>query len=300
VHVVDNIAKTTYIHEPNWTTSDPKEFLDEILSGIPGRQSILKVHEKLLSTVETPSGECVGRAALRMYTEERAYDSSAVSVGGFVYSGEASFEYVGVLEGETDDVRRGYGTSKVAADNIAKWATKQAQLIDKNRFQIYDLMKACHPILQLGGDSLALPFCFCGGKFTSVTEFDATLSKVTIIRVPLNKTYDDNFEFQQLSELSTTFFAHRTIPELVVMRLGRTSHFFSKERGREIIEQNQNDVSLEELTEQALGVEGRLLLARLNRIWGTKPSIRVELIQLFQEELYRLPSVKWAMSFFKP
>jgi hypothetical protein len=187
VEVDDRIAQASYIHNSAWKSSPPRDFLNEILSPTPQeqREAVILVHESLVAPLESPSGDYFGRAALWMYSGEERSEQlhlsrttvSNVSVGGFVYdSSKRNFSYVGVLTGDTKDVTRTTAESEVPADVIAMWASRQAKLIDPGRFQIYDLVRACHTIVELKGDPQILPFCFSAGKFKTFKEFEALVS----------------------------------------------------------------------------------------------------------------------------
>jgi hypothetical protein len=307
IEIEDRISRATFVHEPDWINCPSKEFLDETLSDTPEdiRKVMVEAHHHLLETVESASGECVGRAALWMFSNDglESIDcpTTNVSVGGFVYPGLSSFNYLGVLAGETEDVKRGTASQQVPAKTIAAWASKQARLIRRNKFQIQELIKACHTIISLEGNPHTLPFCFCGGEFRSLSEFEALASTKSSFHLPLTKTYEDNLQFLRISELGTLVFAHTPIPDLIAVQKSRARDLLSRDLARSIVEDDEDgQVTLDDLEEDAITAEGNLLISQLKRIWGAMPNIAICEANVFADELYQQPRPRWVMSLTKP
>jgi hypothetical protein len=120
-----------------------------------------------------------------------------------------------------------------------------------------------------------------------------------IIHVPLNKTYNDNLEFLRVSDLGATFFAHKPIPNLVVIQLGHSRDIFETEFARSLVSSGGGEITLDELQEGSFEPEGGLLFQRLQKLWGARPNMQVGLVQMISDELYRMPSKRWAMSFLR-
>jgi hypothetical protein len=136
----DKISKTKYLHNADWRTSAAEQFLDEILSEVPqsARKEIIQIHERLLSPLESQSGEYLGRAALWMHPSDDRHppaEVSSISVGGFSYPPRrTNFRFVGLLTGDTQDVTRRTADPQVSQPVIASWASQQAKLIDPSKF----------------------------------------------------------------------------------------------------------------------------------------------------------------------
>ena len=146
----------------------------------------------------TPSGECVGRAALWMFSEGnfRFRDlPNSVSVGGFVYPGASEFEYVGVLAGDTVEVRRGTAVRDVPKQLLAKWATNQARLIEAEKFQIADLMGHATRSSSWGVIPWASRSAFVAEVSLHFLNLKRLVSAKSSIYVPVDRTYDDNLKF---------------------------------------------------------------------------------------------------------
>jgi hypothetical protein len=310
IEIEDKIAHTSFTHESDWITGSAETFLLETLSSTQEhyKERIVKAHQHLLRTVESPSGECLGRAGLWMFLEDSPeetyarihYSGSNVSVGGFLYPGRSNFKYVGVLAGETEDVRRGIAAQQVPPEYVAAWATGQARLIDPSKFSIYELITACHAIINLGGNPHNLPFCFCGGRFISLPEFDALAHSKSSIHVPVTATFSENLHFARIADLGTMIFAHTPIPEFVAIHIGRGGDLFEQEKAKSIIEDSGAELTLDDFGEDTLEIEGEILVQRLQNIWSAKPNMRLEKMDIIADKLYQMPSPRWVLSFLRP
>lgn len=55
-------------------------------------------------------------------------------------------------------------------------------------------------------------------------------------------------------------------------------------------------LTIDELVDTAMGREGGLLIQRLQKVWGTNPSIRMQQVNIIADELYQTPHPRWVMS----
>ena len=241
IELEDRVSRAGFLHEPDWINSPAELFLEENLAAISDeeRRVITTAHQHLLSVVETPSGECVGRAALWMFSEGnfRFRDlPNSVSVGGFVYPGASEFEYVGVLAGDTVEVRRGTAVRDVPKQLLAKWATNQARLIEAEKFQIADLMGHATRSSSWGVIPWASRSAFVAEVSLHFLNLKRLVSAKSSIYVPVDRTYDDNLKFVRISELGTIVFTHTPVQQLIAIHLGRQRDLLSRELARSIVE----------------------------------------------------------------
>jgi hypothetical protein len=160
-------------------------------------------------------------------------------------------------------------------------------------------MRACHAIIRLGGDPQGLPFCFSGGSFQTLNEFRALASSAKFIHLLLSKRFDENFEFIRIQELGTMFFAHTSLPEVIVLRLETSHSLFSKELAKTILEKGGADIAEDDLSSQFGLSETTLVIDELEAIWCDRPTLRVTRRQVFSDGLYLPPLPYWLLTLIR-
>jgi hypothetical protein len=305
--LLDMTESIKFTHGADWTTSSSDQFLREVLSPVPEdeRGELVSAHASLLTTLEDDTGRNYGRAAINMLGPTEAFryrpssPSAGISVGGFVYPnlGRVPVPYVGVLVGVTEIATRQFAEPRVPVPLISAWATKQATLIDQSRFQIYDLLQACHTITDIGGDSGPLPFCFCGGEFVSLAKFKQELAKENELFVPVSKRYDDNFQLLSIDSLTTSYFVHEPKSNVAVAQL-REMHrgVFTDTRSKELLRLAPVDIEERDF-EGGLNATsiGRLFSIALET-WNVRPRLQLQTAQIFSGRLFRRLTPRWVVS----
>lgn len=302
IEIEDKIANVSSIHAPDWEVTPPDQFIRELLA-VEREQiedGIVAEHSPLFAPIEGPAGEHLGRAALWLGTESGhgigGNSLSLVSVGGFVYPGtKPDLSYLGVMVGDTNEITRSSASAKVSPESLAKWASRQAELIDPNQYQLYQLLRACHTIVRLNGDPRQLPFCYSGGKFISLREFEAVASASRQIYLPLNfQSYSKNFNLVGLEDLGPTYFVHKPIPSFIAVEPRISGDLFDSEEARTFAGGEGQVVSIERVSQVGTGTS--VLIKKLEQIWGKPPTSAIALTNVFSDRLYRPMSSRWVVS----
>lgn len=312
IEVDDRIGGTHFTHGPNWQQIPADEFLDELLSTYPSqeRERLISTHAPLLSNLERDGGKTFGRAALLMSDGASSNTSTRdigdyVSVGGLVFpsrgipGGFVGVEYLGVLEGDTDEVMRGRARPDVPSEVLLGWASKQAKLIDTDKFQIPDRVIACHKVLSVGGDAGELPFCFSGNEFISLNKFRILARELDRIYIPLIKSYGDNLKFVGLDRLVTAYFEPGTVRETVVVNVGESLDIFEDDQAKEITASIQTEIAQADLKGGSMGQGIRILFKELTKIWANDWRIQVETAQIIRGDFYKSPRKRWVLTLLR-
>ena len=212
---------------------------------------------------------------------------------------QSTVDYVGVISGDTSEVRRSRALHDVPPDIISSWATNQASLIRPENYMIFDLIRACHEIISLGGDSKELPFCFLGGEFVTYADFRRIVGDLNHLHMPLDKAYSDNFSIVKIGQLGTSYFVHKPVEQIIAVDVGRSHHIFEDWRGKEICSSLPADISHDDLRGSHLSQYVKSIMDEVSSIWESTPNLRIETQQVFQDEFCKPPSERWVLSLTK-
>lgn len=306
VEVQDHVQDFRFVHDPDWKNAQPSVFLADVIGGNPtvgATKSLVTAHEHLVRDICDEEGNHFGRAALNMFVLHKLHVRSSrfrgrgecVSVGGFAYPPQAShgrgvrdFHYIGVMNGDAATVARDRGKRTVAAEHISRWASAQAAAIDQARFGMEENIRACHTIVRLGGDSGELPFCFCGGEFLNVTQFENAIMDLSYIHVLLNGRID-NFSFSEIGDLDLDFFTLPSKCEFVVVGTSGAGELFSDEYVHSRYGEVDFDVDLSDLDDEVVRESSfDLLLGVLKSVW-LNCRVRLEHVNVFSDTLFAPP-----------
>ena len=286
-------------HEANWLTVEPNMFLEEVFADFRNNaeRDIWRAgHVGHLTTVEDAAGRTYGRAALAMY-QVRGDPPGALggfSVGGFLTRERTWF--VGAMDGDTQDASRIRAERTVPSDALENWATNQAKLIDKSRFELHDLWRAAHQIHWLGGDPGDLPFGFAGGKFVSLSELRAIAIAMQQVHILLRANYEGKLQLVTIDDIRVSSFGYGTRVNVVALEWARTNDdlFEDDDVSESIIGDEGRIVDFSELGEARLHVEG--VASILEQTWSHPIELKVEAIQIYQVNFFKQPDPEWVLT----
>ncbi|WP_161495075.1 ATP-binding protein [Caulobacter sp. BP25] len=303
----DKISGASFLHDPNVYEVNPHTFIDEVYADVPERErNMLKAaHAALMSPMEGEDGRRYGRAAiLVLEVDQREYRRQfrglgAVSVGGFLYADGRgiSTEYVGVVDGTTDQASRQIAMSSIPEAVIAGWATRQAQLIDQNKFLKGQLLKICERIVQAGGDPGSLPYCFTSQGFTAYGSALAMVGSLNIVRIPLYLEYSARFKILNFSDLGPTYFELPLQNDVIVIS-GADSKLIDEDLARRITKEGRSDILLSDISDN--GLSWMTLLKLLHTAWGGEPLVSIESSQIFEANVHSPPATRWSLKLVRP
>jgi hypothetical protein len=223
-----------------------------------------------------------------------------VSIGGLVseFTSLASYSipYIGIIMGETDEVSRRSATLNVPASVIRAWASRQANLIDRSRFRIPELMRAAYNIICGGGDPGSLPFCLSGSNFVSFEDCKKKISEFRWVDLPMANTYRTNFDLITLDVLSPDYLLSEYGGNVLIVSTERQSNFFDEEKGRQILDEGGLDISEDDLR---LRGPAQLLRDVCRELWGNMPEMKVRARTIVLNEYFRKQGASWVLSFIR-
>jgi len=199
------------------------------------------------------------------------------------------------MSGETEDAARLKTTNSVPKEVLAEWASEQAILIDKNRYEIEELLSAARRIHSLGGDPANLPYCLSGGKFISLQELRTLAKNRGRIYLLLSENYEGTLKTTQISEWTVATTQYKILDNLVCFELGSPDDLFSeKELSKKFIQGNGGLVDLESLGRARFMIESTMDL--LNSVWEQPLWLKIERIQIFEVGFFRTPDPRWVLT----
>lgn len=301
----DKIAGTEFVHEPNSEKIDPITFIDEFLGDRSERirERIKDVYALLLQPLVGEDGKYWGRAALAfadpIETSYEARRMSYVSVGGFTYDGALSvpIAYVGILVGDTDQAARQSAYPEVPKSVLKDWATQQAGLIQKNRFQKKELLKACELVIRLDGDPGDLPYCFHDGRLITYKVAIGIISRLDRLVIPLQIKYNKSLQVYGYNFLGADFFELKMHENVFVIQ-EHEGAIISEDMTQLIVKSGRKEISESDL-DSGLSGSLQLLFKTVRDVWGGGARYFVEGASLFETDMYVPPSRFWTLNIRK-
>lgn len=318
----DEYSGNSFFHKGAWIDSEPELFLEEILSthDEPAKSNLIEAHKSQIRPVVDRNGKIYGRAAFLMTEDEfdqRRY-TGLVSVGGFSSTAQyisalgsgvqvrlskepkkrTGFSYIGVLLGRTEDAARMRVEPNVPSSALKIWASEQANIIDKDRYRVVDLMKICYNIIKLGGDPSELPFCYNKNGFISLSEFIRLVDENDEIILPIRDSYDKSFEVITVGDLGSNFFTLNPLENFIVMHeKDYTTEIIGEETGREIVREGGAVLTEEQLSEKKiLSVPSmRMVYQIVEDCWQSEPILEVYERTVFTDRLLNPIKPRWVL-----
>jgi hypothetical protein len=316
-------------HKSDWRNLSPAEFLNEALATTPKklRDNVIRVHETMLSVLEGDGGEIYGRAALSLIDERSSAEGSLVSVGGFAlpspafssfFSDELSasinssrlplegkMNFVGVINGETDDAARRRAKGAVPPQVIAQWASAQARVVDKARLRPEQLVRMCHEVQALGGDPHDLPFGFLAGSFLPFRDFESAMQESgALYLLATFEEYKTRYSLLDIDSLRTPLFTIPLAKNVGAVRALSASAIpesaFSEDRRGALRKSSGGELLPVEVEAiWSIGALG-LLFSTAKRLWGSGVTGRLGYHQIFSADLLDPPLPRLCFSLHQP
>jgi hypothetical protein len=193
----------------DWHTIEPIELIERISGDTYDLSEVNNEIDTLMSKVLTNSGEILGRACIFpgdigfvLVTSQKVV-RGLVTVGGF-RSNVTSGIY-GILIGESSNVSRSSAIPKVLQQDIADWATSQAQLLATCALDDEFLHKCATIVDGLGGNTLELPVAKFRGGWTNKSSLRRLVfdqDNIIIVRIPTTRM--DRLDCDKI-EINTIF-----------------------------------------------------------------------------------------------
>lgn len=290
----NRISGKEFVHYDDVYTKNSEDFIDELLSLRSSKdKSVAKaIYSDTIRPLKSENGRNYGRAALMMLEPEDSYTQesfSFVSVGGFTHNSKlAEGPYIGVFEGETDEAARQFAFSTVPKDIIAKWASEQAILVKQSKFSKTDLMRVCNHVLDFGGDSGPLPFCFYKNKTITYSQTRDAIEKLDRIHFHLSKTYEDSVRLNGYNALDPHFFEFEMHESLFITLNNGNSTLISGNKALELARDNVQHILPSDLNFRR-HVHFEKIYQLISKVWGVIPNIKVERAQLFGTKFFSNP-----------
>lgn len=292
IHVKDDVCNLAYTHEPNWHRKAPSEFLDELLSvNVRDAKHVNEIYSPLLRPLVNERGEVVGRAALAMHSDRRSRrllrEAGFISVGGFAYSDvPQSLPFVGVIAGDTSDAARKNSQVTVSPQVIAEWATEQGELLDRNKYNVFQLMEAAYKIVGLGGEPKTLPFLFLNGKAISLDNFKEKVKGASSFNIILDKDFEDTLELAVARDTSSDKFLVSQDKSNILLQ---SKSYFSEDDGMKSYYLNdENDIycmSEDDVEVYKTNESFEVLYETVRDIWGGNIRCELAMEYLFSDDL---------------
>jgi hypothetical protein len=289
---------TAHLHKPEWLSSGAREFLEILAAHEQNPNTTIEAYEHLIQTLTDADGRSYGRAAISLLSRDLAL--SHVSVGGFVseqgFPRSFPVPYVGVISGDTEEVSRRAARVDIPQSVIAAWATRQASLIDRTRFQIRDQMRACFLIVSAGGDPDDLPFCLLGKNFVSYATCRQKLENAPSADVLLIHSYGNSFQIVGIQDLPVPHLLSEIADNVLVITEGENTRLCSDHVGRRILDENGTPLSIEELNRnEKIDMFWKLC----QELWGKEPKLEVRHREIVVSNYFQQSARRWVLSLKK-
>lgn len=303
VDVEINIKSPSYeaSHAPNWVTIDAEHFLKDLLSTVDAeeRDFLIRAHAATLSRIEDDNGRIYGRAAL--VVTPTGYRLGGLSVGGFVMGAPDAFRFpfVGLLAGRNDYASRESAEPDVPPNVLAKWATQQAASIQTARVSAEDLVEVAHTIVEMGGDSLNLPFLCCAGDYISLRQFESVIERHREVLVLLYQTYQSQFEWQNDLDIAMVRTLKKAKDNLMLIRiegLGRFDKglFRNNEFDKQLARKGGGTINGDDIAVKPRSFS--LMLSVCAAIWKKPIKLEIKRAQIYDVNYYVMPEEEWILS----
>jgi len=298
VKYVDKVSARSFTHNSEVYESYPFSFFDQLFPHWPDaeRDAMIKAHSSLLRPIVSKDGGRYGRAAIYISGKSRyrRAQTSFVSVGGFLYPGflRSDHDIIGILNGDTDNASRRVAKSAVPEEVLAAWATEQGSLIEKNKYLTTEVLRATEQLIRLGGDTGSLPYAFHKGGLISYETTKGLIRSRKHIRVVLSMEYE-HFKVLGYAQLSPVFL-ELPLNEGVFVLSQESNRLFGEELSRAIVKGSTNRIS-----QEAIGDNNdclKLFLETVTELWGSPPSLDVEMVQIFEDVVYNMPNERWTLT----
>ena len=300
---------SAYRHSWNWTELPADQFLDELLARFrpSERAELIGTHAQRLTSLRDESGRVVGRAALASNPEGTSMGRYGVqvAVGGFVYPGTTvAIPAIGVVEGDTDVAARDRASARINEKSVKNWATEQAKLLDRAKFEYRRQMALGRTVLRLGGDSSDLPIIFSGTGTLTIGEFRKLLSENVELYVPLSEAYDGELRPWRIAEVPPSFFLHSVLPNVLVFPLDESPSGVGKELSRELKKDYPVDVTGRIDLLDLLGARHQFsgpqsAIQEIENAWGSDHRVEFCRKDLYAEALEGLRSEYWVFRLWR-
>jgi hypothetical protein len=303
VEVVIEAPGQRFMHSASWADIDSEKFLEEVLAELPSSERALwrSAYSPFVRHLKDADGNIFGRAALQFSSrrlERSIYEQSAtsgVSVGGFVNWRQPENWFLGVINGETNDASRNRTAITVPPDVVAKWATDQAPLITESRFSLGDRILAAQRIDGLGGDPQNLPFCFCGGKFVSRSQFAAIAGAEREINVLLSEGHKSRLSWQKMSTLGASMFTTKVKEHVCALIWEETTtDLFTEERNAELVTSASSKIQKDDISGYPPQIER--VFSWLEDSFGNELRFTLQAIQAFDVDHHFPPQQRWVLT----
>lgn len=299
----DKITNYKFDHDADVYGLAAEKFIESLCPEVDGGdlKRITDACAPLLDNIISENGENIGRAAI--YTpsqgESEAMRWSGTSVGGFVYKNGAGIRVpiVGVIEGDTKQASRQSAVPKASAQSIASWASRQAQLIDMEKYLPGQLMLIAEKILQLGGDSGSLPFCFSKNKTISRSEAVNVISSLDRVIIPITLEYSTWLKTVGYSDLGSNYFNIEMIPEVFVIR-ETSERLFEEDEAREIVRGQRSIFTESDIRTRVASLDS--FISAVREAWGSDLVFAVEQHAIFDARVLTPPPPRWTIVISKP
>lgn len=316
VEIIDNINEKSVTHTSNWRTKPAEDFLEEVLpfQNREEERRLIAAHAPKVRLICGADGSVFGRAALKIGRDVDLRAPCLRTVGGFAVAGMDDGRSIsqlvgrthslingnnlfGVLLGDTDDASR--ATAKIATppEAIAKWATEQAELIDKSAYTQSQLIDFCQSIISFGGDPGDIPFAYSEGAFKNYADFISYISAQEKIIIPLSiSSYQHGFDYLEVSDLKGAFFTTRMRKGVVVFSNYNASLNFGDQYSRRNLKESLGrDLTSSEVSSLLKDSMLNLIYDKAFCNKGVEPIFSIKKESFFSTELINGPEPSWCL-----
>ncbi len=301
VEFLDKETDDLHVHKPNWHEQPAADVIQDL---VPGRKLNKRVSDKInvLFDYVFEDDQVVGLAALP--SSARVFDvGSHVSVDGFTYSPEdpsdhyrrTSYNYTGILFGNTDDAARQEAVPCVKAEDLAEWANRQAKRLSALDFAPLEGLRASHDIYLVGGDPLSLPFAFARKGFLDRSQVIAFLTSRSRIIMPMNFSY--HAEVIPVGKLDAHYFTGTLTSDVLVGATEQVRMGWDNKKVEELSKRGEKIVLAKAEADILLTASGLRGLARLiSETWDQPLSCTITPEVVFEDTMLSAYTSSWVLS----
>ncbi|ABE40592.1 ATP-binding region, ATPase-like [Rhodopseudomonas palustris BisB5] len=196
IKVADDLA----VRASDWVDLKPSSLCDRYMAAMSSsaRGSVPKGINCLMRPIYDANGSVVGRGAI--YPSEEYSLSGVVAVGGMTASGVRNL--TGILRGEAATVARNEASILIDSCSLDDWATEQAALIKRLKWDPETECRAAEIVMQCGGDVQGLVVARLGDQWISRRDVVKLLESTARLIVHFGDIYHEDEDGIPYSEFS--------------------------------------------------------------------------------------------------
>jgi Histidine kinase-, DNA gyrase B-, and HSP90-like ATPase len=309
---VDSINKISFNHRSDWYSS-AKENIVSNMNGLKELSPDKAYLAELFDFVyEQGSRKITGFATLPIVGRMGSF-GSAIVYNGLSYGTSMNSEYrpyslgrayqsrdfSGVMPGEIIDAARQSTTLSLAGADVAEWATNIGRILSSSKISPIESMHACQQVMNFGGNSEDLFFCFHSGNFVSHSDFIKKISELNQVFIPISIGY--KVKLTSVDDLSAAYFTAPLLDGVVCTALGDDSIDFIDNKEAESIKESNSErvLTVDEIFELRQLSSVGIVLDPIQKHWDQNVEISICKEAVFEPTFLRIDRKAWVLKITK-